>query len=163
MADLMIVATIALVLLLVSGLPIFLVFLSVNAAIVLFQIGPSGYGMFVNSMLNTATTQALATIPLFILMGEVIFRAGAVERLFRSIQLVVGFIPGRQNVVTMLLAAVLSALCSSNRPMEKAVVCFLTLRSQHKAIAKRNGKLSREVSVFQLPMYFVLLRLAQVR
>ena len=61
------------------------------------------------------------------------------------------------------LAAVLSALCSSNRPMEKAVVCFLTLRSQHKAIAKRNGKLSREVSVFQLPMYFVLLRLAQVR
>ena len=76
MADLMIVATIALVLLLVSGLPIFLVFLSVNAAIVLFQIGPSGYGMFVNSMLNTATTQALATIPLFILMGEVIFRAG---------------------------------------------------------------------------------------
>ena len=114
MADLMIVATIALVLLLVSGLPIFLVFLSVNAAIVLFHIGPSGYGMFVNSMLNTATTQALATIPLFILMGEVIFRAGAVERLFRSIQLVVGFIPGRQNVVTMLLAAVLSALSGAS-------------------------------------------------
>ena len=61
MADLMIVATIALILLLVSGLPIFLVFLTVNAAIVLFKIGPSGYGMFVNSMLNTATTQALAT------------------------------------------------------------------------------------------------------
>ena len=114
MADLMIMATIALILLLVSGLPIFLVFLSVNAAIVLFQIGPSGYGMFVNSMLNTATTQALATIPLFILMGEVIFRAGAVERLFRSIQLVVGFIPGRQNVVTMLLAAVLSALSGAS-------------------------------------------------
>jgi tripartite ATP-independent transporter DctM subunit len=114
MADLMIVATIALILLLVSGLPIFLVFLSVNAAIVLFQIGPSGYGMFVNSMLNTSTTQALATIPLFILMGEVIFRAGAVVRLFRSIQLVVGFIPGRQNVVTMLLAAVLSALSGAS-------------------------------------------------
>ena len=114
MADLMIVATIALILLLISGLPVFLVFLSVNAAIVLFQIGPSGYGMFVNSMLNTSTTQALATIPLFILMGEVIFRAGAVERLFRSIQLVVGFIPGRQNVVTMLLAAVLSALSGAS-------------------------------------------------
>ena len=114
MADLMIIATIALILLLVSGLPIFLVFLSVNAAIVLFQIGPSGYGMFVNSMLNTSTTQALATIPLFILMGEVIFRAGAVVRLFRSIQLVVGFIPGRQNVVTMLLAAVLSALSGAS-------------------------------------------------
>ena len=42
MADLMIVATIALILLLVSGLPIFLVFLTVNAAIVLFKIGPSG-------------------------------------------------------------------------------------------------------------------------
>ena len=114
MADLMIVATIALILLLVSGLPIFLVFLTVNAAIVLFKIGPSGYGMFVNSMLNTATTQALATIPLFILMGEIIFRAGAVERLFKSIQLVVGFIPGRQNVVTMMLAAVLSALSGAS-------------------------------------------------
>jgi tripartite ATP-independent transporter DctM subunit len=110
----MIVATIALILLLVSGLPIFLVFLTVNAAIVLFQIGPSGYGMFVNSMLNTATTQALATIPLFILMGEIIFRAGAVERLFKSIQLIVGFIPGRQNVVTMMLAAVLSALSGAS-------------------------------------------------
>ena len=114
MADLMIVATIALILLLVSGLPIFLVFLTVNAAIVLFKIGPSGYGMFVNSMLNTATTQALATIPLFILMGEIIFRAGAVERLFKSIQLVVGFIPGRQNVVTMMLVAVLSALSGAS-------------------------------------------------
>ena len=114
MADLMILATIALLLLLVSGLPIFLVFLTVNVAIVLFQIGPSGYGMFVNSMLNTATTQALATIPLFILMGEIIFRAGAVERLFKSIQLVVGFSPGRQNVVTMLLAAVLSALSGAS-------------------------------------------------
>ena len=114
MADLMIVATIALILLLVSGLPIFLVFLTVNATIVLFKIGPSGYGMFVNSMLNTATTQALATIPLFILMGEIIFRAGAVERLFKSIQLVVGFIPGRQNVVTMMLAAVLSALSGAS-------------------------------------------------
>ncbi|HAN80609.1 MAG: C4-dicarboxylate ABC transporter permease [Gammaproteobacteria bacterium] len=114
MADLMILATIALLLLLVSGLPIFLVFLTVNVAIVLFQIGPSGYGMFVNSMLNTATTQALATIPLFILMGEIIFRAGAVERLFNSIQLVVGFVPGRQNVVTMMLAAVLSALSGAS-------------------------------------------------
>ena len=79
MADLMIVATIALVLLLVSGLPIFLVFLSVNAAIVLFQIGPSGYGMFVNSMLNTATTQALATIPLFILMGCLLYTSDAAD------------------------------------------------------------------------------------
>ena len=70
--------------------------------------------MFVNSMLNTATTQALATIPLFILMGEIIFRAGAVERLFNSIQLVVGFVPGRQNVVTMMLAAVLSALSGAS-------------------------------------------------
>ena len=114
MGDLMIIATVALLVLLVSGLPIFLVFLSVNAAIVLFQIGPPGYGLFINSMLNTATTQALATIPLFILMGEIIFRAGAVERLFRSIQLIVGFIPGRQNVVTMLLAAVLSALSGAS-------------------------------------------------
>ena len=52
MADLMIIATIALILLLVSGLPIFLVFLSVNAAIVLFQLGPSGYGMFVNTIIT---------------------------------------------------------------------------------------------------------------
>lgn len=114
MADLMIIATLALLFLLISGLPIFLVFLSVNVAIVLFEIGSPGYGMFVNSMLNTATTQALATIPLFILMGEIIFRAGAVERLFKSIQVVVGFIPGRQNVVTMLLAAILSALSGAS-------------------------------------------------
>ena len=103
----MIVATIALILLLVSGLPIFLVFLTVNAAIVLFKIGPSGYGMFVNSMLNTATTQALATIPLFILMGEIIFRAAPSSVYSRAYSSSWDLF-GKTNVVTMMLAAVLA-------------------------------------------------------
>ena len=106
--------TVALLGLLGLGFPVFLAFLLVNVAIIALEIGPMGYGMFINSMLSTATTQALSTIPLFILMGEIIFRAGAVDRLFVSIQSVVGFIPGRQNVVAMLLSAILSALSGAS-------------------------------------------------
>ena len=86
MADAILMGVAAVIALLALGFPVFLAFLVVNLVLVVVVLGPMGYGMFVNSMVNTASSQALSTIPLFILMGELIFRAGAVEKLFSSIQ-----------------------------------------------------------------------------
>jgi tripartite ATP-independent transporter DctM subunit len=92
------------------GLPVFAAFLLVNLLAVAVIMGPMGYGMFVNSLYETTTTQSLVTIPLFILMGEILFRSNSVEVLFRSIDTLVGRVRGRQYVLSILLATVFSTL-----------------------------------------------------
>ncbi|MDB5568852.1 MAG: transporter large permease subunit [Hyphomicrobiales bacterium] len=100
----------ALLCLLFLGLPIFVAFLVLNVGAVLFLFGPAGFGLFANSIYATATNDALATVPLFILMGEILFRSGAMEAVFDALDRFVGRIRGRQYVLCILLSAVMGAL-----------------------------------------------------
>ena len=84
-----------------SGAPIFLAFLAAILTGIYFIIGPAGFPMFVNSVLDTATTTSLASIPLFILMGELLFRSGTMDVLFDSIDKLVGKVRGRQYVLVV--------------------------------------------------------------
>lgn len=93
-----------------SGAPIFLAFLFAILTGVYFIIGPFGFPMFANSILDTATTTSLASIPLFILMGELLFRSGTMDVLFDSIDKLVGRVKGRQYVLVVVLSAVFGAL-----------------------------------------------------
>ena len=93
-----------------SGAPIFLAFLGAILTGVYIIIGPAGFPMFVNSILDTATTTSLASIPLFILMGELLFRSGTMDVLFDSIDKLVGKVKGRQYVLVVVLSAVFGAL-----------------------------------------------------
>jgi tripartite ATP-independent transporter DctM subunit len=99
-----------LVALLVGGAPIFVGFLAVNIIGILHYFGPAGFGLFANSIFATATIDALAAVPLFIVMGELLFRSGAMEVLFKSLDRLVGRIRGRQYVLCILLSAILGAL-----------------------------------------------------
>lgn len=99
-----------LLLLFLLGLPIFVSFLILNVLGVLAFFGPAGFGLFANSIFTTATTTALATVPLFIVMGEILFRSGAMEALFDALDRLVGRIRGRQYVLCILLSAILGAL-----------------------------------------------------
>ena len=96
--------------LLALGVPVFVAFLLLNLAGVLALFGTAGFGLFANSIYNTATTGALTAVPLFIVMGEILFRSGAMEVLFDSLDRLVGRIRGRQYVVCILLSAILGAL-----------------------------------------------------
>ncbi|XAH22058.1 TRAP transporter large permease [Xylophilus sp. GW821-FHT01B05] len=96
--------------LLVLGLPVFVGFLILNVVAVLMLFGPSGFGMFANSIYTTATTSALSAVPLFILMGELLFRSGAMELLFDAMDRLIGRFRGRQYVLCILLSAILGAL-----------------------------------------------------
>ena len=93
-----------------SGAPIFLAFLGSILIGVYFIIGPAGFPMFANSILDTASTTSLASIPLFILMGELLFRSGTMDVLFDSIDKLVGKVKGRQYVLVVVLSAVFGAL-----------------------------------------------------
>ena len=93
-----------------SGARIFLAFLGSILIGVYFIIGPAGFPMFANSILDTASTTSLASIPLFILMGELLFRSGTMDVLFDSIDKLVGKVKGRQYVLVVVLSAVFGAL-----------------------------------------------------
>lgn len=93
-----------------SGAPIFLAFLFAILVGVYFIIGPAGFPMFANSILDTASITSLASIPLFILMGELLFRSGTMDVLFDSIDKLVGRVRGRQYVLVVVLSAVFGAL-----------------------------------------------------
>ena len=102
-----------LIFLLFLGMPIFVAFLLLNVAGVFLLIGMPGFGMFANSIFSTASVGELAAVPLFILMGEMLFRSGAMEVVLDSLDRLVGRIRGRQYVLCVVLSATLGALSGS--------------------------------------------------
>lgn len=99
-----------LLVLMALGMPLFAAFLVMNVTGVMVLFGPAAFGMFANSIYTTATTGVLVAVPLFIAMGEIMFRSGAMEVLFNSLDRLVGKFRGRQYVVCILLSAILGAL-----------------------------------------------------
>lgn len=114
------------------GVPIFVSFLILNVAGILFLIGPSGFGMFANSIYTTATFADLSAIPLFTVMGELLFRSGAMEMLLDSLDRLVGKVRGRQYVLCILLSAICGALSGA-----AMAVAGLLGRSLYPTMVKR--------------------------
>ena len=96
-----------------SGLPVFACFLLANVVGVLLLMGPAGLGLFANSILDTTTTEALVAVPLYVLLGELLFRTGGITTLYASLNRLIGAIPGRLYVIATMLAAFLGAVSGS--------------------------------------------------
>lgn len=107
------VAITVLLALFATGVPIFIAFLVVNIGGTFILFGPSGFGMFSNSFYNTITQETLMAIPLFVLMGEILFRSNAVEILIDAIDKMVGNIRGRHYILVTTLSTVFGALSGS--------------------------------------------------
>lgn len=99
--------------LLALGVPVFVAFMVVNLVGVFYLLGPAGFGLFANSVFETATAHSLITIPLFILLGEILFRSGSVQVLFRSVDRLVGRMPGRLYFLVVALSTLFGALSGS--------------------------------------------------
>ncbi len=98
----------------VSGIPIFLAFLAVNLIGIWAMLGAPAFPMLINSMFATTTNGQLTAIPLFVLMGEILFRSGATERIFEAVDRFIGSVKGRQYVLAGILSAIFGALSGSN-------------------------------------------------
>ncbi|WP_346906290.1 TRAP transporter large permease [uncultured Roseibium sp.] len=107
-------AALILITLFLAGVPVFLAFLVMNVAGVVMLIGPRGFGLVANSMFTTATTGTLTAIALFVLMGEILFRSGATDVLFKAMDRIIGRVMGRQFVLAGVLSAIFGALSGSN-------------------------------------------------
>lgn len=103
----------ALLFLFATGLPIFACFMILNVAGVIILMGTPGLGLFVNSMLDTTTSDALVAVPLYVLLGELLFRTGGVMVLFRAFDQLIGAIRGRLYVIAIGVSAVLGAISGS--------------------------------------------------
>lgn len=100
----------ALLLLMLTGINVFIAFLTVNLTATALLIGERGFGLFVNSVSDSISNGSYATIPLFILMGEILFRSGSVDVLFDSVDRLVGKIRGRLYAVVIVIATIFGAL-----------------------------------------------------
>jgi tripartite ATP-independent transporter DctM subunit len=98
---------------LAAGAPIFIGFLLLNLVGVWALFGTAGFGMFAGSVTDSLSSLSLTTIPLFVLMGEILFRSGAVDVVFDSVDHLIGRLRGRLYVVTITLSTVFAALCGS--------------------------------------------------
>ncbi len=134
----------ALVAVLLSGVPIYLGFLLLNGLGIWYFFGASGAGLLVNSVVDSLTSLNMTTIPLFVLMGEILFRSGAVEVVFDSVDQMIGRIRGRLYVFTIALSTVFGALCGS----AVAVVAMLG-RSVLPIMHKRGYDIQLSAAVIQ--------------
>ncbi len=115
-----------------TGAALFVAFLVINLAGVVIFIGPAGFGMIANSIFDTANYADLATIPLFVLMAEILFRSGSVDILFDAVDKLVGRMKGRQYVLTVSLSTVFGALSGSGMAVAAmlARTLFPTMRNR---------------------------------
>ena len=101
-----------------------LTLVSLTGLVVFLDMPIDRLGVIVKgTMWRTANTWELAAIPIFVWMGELIFRTDVSERLFRGLEPWVDLIPGRlfhTNIAGCTLFAAVSG--SSQRPQPSAVL-----------------------------------------
>ncbi len=100
--------------LLMLGVPVAFAFLAVTVAGA-WEIlgGEQGLVQLARSAAQSIANFQLAPIPLFILMGELLFQTGVARRAIDAIERVVARIPGRLSVVTVFGGTIFAALSGS--------------------------------------------------
>lgn len=104
----------SLILIMSIGVPIAVAFLLVNfaAAIIIFNVtrGPS---FLLNSMFDSVSKFSLAPVPLFILMGALLFSTGVITNALDAISKWIGRVPGRLSLLSLGGGALFSNLSGS--------------------------------------------------
>ncbi len=101
-------------LLLFLGLPVAFTFLAVNlAGAALWMGGEAGLVQLTRNAVASVASFALTPIPLFVLMGEVLFHTGLAVKVIDGIERLVRQLPGRLAVVAVIAGTVFSAISGS--------------------------------------------------
>lgn len=101
--------------LMMTGLPVALVFLSVNIlGGMLFLGGFSGLGLMVRNGVQSLQNYSLAPIPMFILMGEVMLHTGMAGAAIAAVERLIRRVPGRMPIVSVVSGTMFAALSGSS-------------------------------------------------
>ncbi|MDX2143863.1 MAG: TRAP transporter large permease [Rhodospirillaceae bacterium] len=105
--------------LMVIGLPVAFAFLGANLIGAVLVMGANGHGLagllqLVDNSTNLITSFILVAIPMFIVMGALLFHTGLANRVFDALDLLFGRIPGRLCYLTLAGGTAFAALSGSS-------------------------------------------------
>ena len=101
-------------LLLFLGLPVAFTFIAVNiAGAAIWMGGEAGLVQFARNAVTSVASFSLTPIPLFVLMGEVLFHTGLAVKVIDGIERLIREVPGRLAIVAVVAGTVFSAISGS--------------------------------------------------
>lgn len=101
-------------LLLFIGMPVALTFITINlVGAWLYMGGEPGLVQLARSSVSSITAFSLTPIPLFVLMGEILFHTGLAHKVIEGIERLIRRVPGRLAVVAVVAGTVFSAISGS--------------------------------------------------
>ncbi|NML16742.1 TRAP transporter large permease [Azohydromonas caseinilytica] len=102
------------VLLMLLGMPVAVAFLSANVAGAwVFMGGLAGVDQLARNSIASVLTFALTPIPLFVLMGEVLFQTGLAIKVIEGFDRLIHRVPARLSVVSVVAGTAFSAISGS--------------------------------------------------
>jgi len=100
----------ALVLLMMTGMPLGIVTLTVSIGTALLNFGPQGLFLVASNVYGLLENYPLVAVPLFVFMASILERAGVAEDLFDAMSIVSGDLRGGVAVQTTVVAVVMAAM-----------------------------------------------------
>jgi tripartite ATP-independent transporter DctM subunit len=105
----------SLVIIMLSGMPVALCFMLINiAGMYVFFGGSLGLEQLITSIYSSLNTFILLPVPLFVLMGEVMFHSGIAPVLIETLDKWIGRIPGRLSLLAVAVGTLFSTLTGTS-------------------------------------------------
>jgi tripartite ATP-independent transporter DctM subunit len=100
----------ALLLLMLTGMPLGVVTLVVSIGTALIYFGPRGLFLVASNVYGLLENYPLVAVPLFVFMASILERAGVAEDLFNAMSIVAGDLRGGVAVQTCVVAVIMAAM-----------------------------------------------------
>lgn len=105
----------SLLVVLASGMPVAFAFLLINlVGVFLLWGGTTGLEQLIFSVFDSVTKFSLLPVPLFVLMGEILFHSKIVSNIFDSVDMWIGRLPGRLSLLAVTGGTLLATLSGSS-------------------------------------------------
>ncbi|MFC2066016.1 TRAP transporter large permease [Chloroflexota bacterium] len=108
------VLAVGLIVLLAIGVPIGIAFAVLGVAFIWFYRGTTGVGIVGDIVWETTTSETFITVPLFVLMGEILFVSGIGSDIFDVTAKWLGRLPGGLAAASMVSSCLFGSVCGSS-------------------------------------------------
>jgi tripartite ATP-independent transporter DctM subunit len=103
-----------LVVMMMSGMPVAFGFLLINIIAVSLLWGVNGFDQLVSSVFDSVAHFTFLPVPMFILMGELMFRSGTAIAMIETVDKWLGRIPGRLSIIAVASGTILATLTGAS-------------------------------------------------
>jgi tripartite ATP-independent transporter DctM subunit len=126
--------------LLFLGLPVAFSFLAINLiGAILFLGGEPGLVQLARNSVDSVASFSLTPIPMFVLMGEVLFHTGLAVKVIDAVERLITRVPGRLAVVAVVAGTIFSAVSGSTiavtAMLGSLMVPLMIMRGYHPVMA----------------------------